>query len=317
MRSLYIDNYRVDTPLLDIIYQLQATLTNGKLRDVKPGIDNIVVTCPNNEHANGAESTPACNIYIGDNEEIPYGMARCFVCGFKGSFVHFVAHCFNSPEEYAKNWLIKNFGVYDHEKIVVGEDIKFNVKKVSRSLDESVLDNFQRWTPYLQQRGITRETADKFKLRYDPKNRQVIFPYFNEKDKLVTLLTRQIDNKIFYIEKGIEKPIYGINEIFKNNTRKCVITEGLFDCLLGNQYGMPTIATLGQPSKEQIELINKSPITVLYLMFDNDNAGRQFNRQLHRELSKRILIVDVNIVGKKDIGDLTKDEFWYFINKAK
>ena len=70
-------------------------------------------------------------------------------------------------------------------------------------------------------------------------------------------------------------------------------------------------------SKEQVELINRSPVNVVYLMFDNDSAGRQFNRQLHRELSKKILIVDVNIVGKKDIGELTKEEFWYFINNAK
>ena len=116
MRSLYVDNYRIDTPLLDIIYQIQAIITNGKLRDVKPGLDNIVVTCPNNEHSGGTENTPACNVYIGDDEKIPYGMCRCFVCGYTGDFVDFVSKCFNSSREFAQNWLIQQYGIYDHIK---------------------------------------------------------------------------------------------------------------------------------------------------------------------------------------------------------
>ncbi len=157
MRSLYVDNYRIDTPLLDIIYQIQAIITNGKLRDIKPGLDNIVVTCPNNEHSGGTENTPACNVYIGDDEKIPYGMCRCFVCGYTNDFVDFVSKCFNSTRDFAKNWLIQNYGIYDHIKINLGEDLQLKPKtQKRRSLDESVLNNFQSWTPYLQQRCITR-----------------------------------------------------------------------------------------------------------------------------------------------------------------
>jgi len=190
-------------------------------------------------------------------------------------------------------------------------------KAKKQGLDESILDQYQKWTPYLNQRKLTRETAQKFNLRYDPKYRQVIFPYYNEKGQLITLLKRSIDTKTFFIETGITKPVYGINKIFQNNIHTCVLTEGLFDCLLANQYGIPTIATLGNPSAEQFELINKSPISTIYLMFDNDNAGRSFNEKAHKYLSKRLFIIDVNIVGKKDIGELSYDEFWKFINIAK
>ena len=141
--------------------------------------------------------------------------------------------------------------------------------------------------------------------------------YYNEKGQLITLLKRSIDTKTFFIETGITKPVYGINKIFQDNIRTCVLTEGLFDCLLANQYGMPTIATLGNPSIEQFELINKSPLSTIYLMFDNDNAGRSFNEKAHKYLSKRLFIIDVNIIGKKDIGELSYDEFWKFINIAK
>jgi hypothetical protein len=104
MPHLRIDNYVINKPIIDILYRLQLTLTNGKLRDIKKpsgGADNIVVTCPH--HSNGLEKTPACNIYIGEDGKLPYGFFNCLVCGERGSFVKFVAECFDSSEAYAKN----------------------------------------------------------------------------------------------------------------------------------------------------------------------------------------------------------------------
>ena len=68
MAYLKVDNYIINKPIIDILYRLQLTLTNGKLKDIKKpsgGADNIVVTCPH--HGDGRESTPACNIYIGED----------------------------------------------------------------------------------------------------------------------------------------------------------------------------------------------------------------------------------------------------------
>ena len=317
MRQLIIDNYVINKPIEEILTLLKLSLTNGKLKDIENKGDDILVTCPH--HDGGHEKTPACNIYIGNDTKLPYGYFNCFVCGEKGSFLKFVAECFDAPESYAKAWLLKNFGgELIAKNLFMGEPIVLNRNKgIKKHLDESILDQYQTWNPYLAKRKLSRETAQKFNLRYDPKYRQVIFPYYNEKGQLITLLKRSIDTKTFFIEAGITKPVYGINKIFQNNIRTCVLTEGLFDCLLANQYGMSTIATLGNPSIEQFELINKSPISTIYLMFDNDNAGRSFNEKAHKYLSKRLFIIDVNIIGKKDIGELSYDEFWKFINTAK
>ena len=311
MQRILIDNYLIETPISKIIELLRISLTNGKLKDVQDKSDDIVVSCP--FHSGGQEEHGSCFIRKKD------GVFHCFGCGEKGSFLKFVAECFDAPESYAKAWLLKNFGgKLVAKNLFMGEPIVLNRNKgIKKQLDESILDQYQTWNPYFNQRKLTRETAQKFNLRYDPKYRQVIFPYYNEKGQLITLLKRSIDTKTFFIETGITKPVYGINKIFQDNIRTCVLTEGLFDCLLANQYGMPTIATLGNPSIEQFELINKSPLSTIYLMFDNDNAGRSFNEKAHKYLSKRLFIIDVNIIGKKDIGELSYDEFWKFINIAK
>ena len=311
MQRILVDNYLIETPISKIIELLRISLTNGKLKDVQDKPDDIVVSCP--FHSGGQEEHGSCFIRKKD------GVFHCFGCGEKGSFLKFVAECFDAPESYAKAWLLKNFGgELVAKNLFMGEPIVLNRNKgIKKQLDESILDQYQTWNPYFNQRKLTRETAQKFNLRYDPKYRQVIFPYYNEKGQLITLLKRSIDTKTFFIETGITKPVYGINKIFQDNIRTCVLTEGLFDCLLANQYGMPTIATLGNPSIEQFELINKSPLSTIYLMFDNDNAGRSFNEKAHKYLSKRLFIIDVNIIGKKDIGELSYDEFWKFINIAK
>lgn len=308
MRQLIIDNYLIDKPIENILYDLQQTLTNGKLKDIKVNLDDIVVTCPH--HSEGKESRPDCNIYIGDDEKIPYGFARCFACEFKGPFYKFVAECFNSSEDFAKNWLIKHYGKLVENTISLGDSIILNKFKKKHYLDESILNNYQSYCPYLQKRKITREICEKFKVKYDSYNRTVVFPVYDEKGNLVMLPTRAIDYKVFHLDKNIEKPVYCLNEIIKNNINTVIITEGPFDTLTGWTYGKPTIGTLGTISDHQIESINKSCITTIFTMFDNDTAGRRFTEILKHKLNKRILVYEVKIPdGKKDLNDLTKEEF--------
>lgn len=326
MRVLKVDNYEISTPLIEVITLLRLTLTNGKLRDIKPwrsGEDNIVVTCPNNNHSGGQESSPACNIYVGENTDIEYGYFKCWVCDEQGSFVKFVSECFNSSEEYAKQWLISNFGVLAHEKIVIDDAI--NLQKARsvktyrpKALDASILNSYQTWHPYLAQRKLSREVCELFNVRYDPKLRQIVFPCFDVRGNLIMMPRRSIDYKTFYLDHDMEKPVYCLDFIQKNHYSTAIITEGPFDVLTAYSYGYPAIGTFGNPSDYQIDQINKSCITVLYTMFDNDDAGRKFTRLVKSKLDKRILVVEVKLPeGKKDINDLSFEEFQNILKIAK
>jgi len=318
MRQLIVDNYVINKPIIDILHRLKLTLTNGKLKDIEEKTDNILVTCP--VHDGGHESTPACNIYIGNSPKIPYGYFNCFVCGSKGTFLKFVAECFNSSQDFAKAWLLDTFGgELVNKAVFMGPDIKLGKpKKSTHRIDPKELDNYQTWTPYLGKRKLSREICELFRVRYDPKYRQVIFPAYDIKGNLVMLTKRSIDTKTFYLDKDVEKPVYCLDYIMRNNYKTVIITEGPFDCLTGWEYGYPTIATFGKISDYQIEQINKSCITVIYAMFDNDAAGRSFTETLKKKLSKRIIIVDTKFpANKKDINELSKEELDEIIQSAK
>ena len=318
MRQLIIDNYVINKPIEEILTLLKLSLTNGKLKDIENKGDNILVTCPH--HDGGHEKTPACNIYIGNDTKLPYGYFNCFVCGEKGSFLKFVAECFDAPESYAKAWLLKNFGgELVAKNLFMGEPIVLNRNKgIKKHLDESILDQYQTWNPYLAKRKLSREICELFKVRYDPKYRQVIFPAYDMNGNLVMLTKRSIDTKSFYLDKDVEKPVYCLDYVMKNNIKTVLITEGPFDCLTGWEYGFPTIATFGKISDYQIEQINKSCINIIYVAFDNDAAGRSFLETLKRKLTKRIIIIETKFPAwRKDLNDLTKEELQEIIKNAR
>lgn len=318
MRQLIIDNYVINKPIEEILTLLKLSLTNGKLKDIENKGDDILVTCPH--HDGGHEKTPACNIYIGNDTKLPYGYFNCFVCGEKGSFLKFVAECFDAPESYAKAWLLKNFGgELIARNLFMGEPIVLNRNKgIKKHLDESILDQYQTWNPYLAKRKLSREICELFKVRYDPKYRQVIFPAYDMNGNLVMLAKRSIDVKSFYLDKDVEKPVYCLDYVMKNNIKTVLITEGPFDCLTGWEYGFPTIATFGKISDYQIEQINKSCINIIYAAFDNDAAGRSFLETLKRKLTKRIIIIETKFPAwRKDLNDLTKEELQEIIKNAR
>lgn len=318
MRQLIIDNYVINKPIEEILTLLKLSLTNGKLKDIENKGDDILVTCPH--HDGGHEKTPACNIYIGNDTKLPYGYFNCFVCGEKGSFLKFVAECFDAPESYAKAWLLKNFGgELIAKNLFMGEPIVLNRNKgIKKHLDESILDQYQTWNPYLAKRKLSREICELFKVRYDPKYRQVIFPAYDMNGNLVMLAKRSIDVKSFYLDKDVEKPVYCLDYVMKNNIKTVLITEGPFDCLTGWEYGFPTIATFGKISDYQIGQINKSCINIIYAAFDNDAAGRSFLETLKRKLTKRIIIIETKFPAwRKDLNDLTKEELQEIIKNAR
>lgn len=318
MRQLIIDNYVINKPIEEILTLLKLSLTNGKLKDIENKGDDILVTCPH--HDGGHEKTAACNIYIGNDTKLPYGYFNCFVCGEKGSFLKFVAECFDAPESYAKAWLLENFGgELIAKNLFMGEPIVLNRNKgIKKHLDESILDQYQTWNPYLAKRKLSREICELFKVRYDPKYRQVIFPAYDMKGNLVMLAKRSIDTKSFYLDKDVEKPVYCLDYVMKNNIKTVLITEGPFDCLTGWEYGFPTIATFGKISDYQIEQINKSCINIIYAAFDNDAAGRSFLETLKRKLTKRIIIIETKFPAwRKDLNDLTKEELIKIVQEAR
>lgn len=321
MRVLRVDNYIIETSLYEIVNQLRLALTNGKLREIKAwheGDDNIVVTCPSRHHKGGHENSAAMNIYVGNSSKVPYGYCKCWACDFQCSFVGFVAECFECSEDFAKNWLIERYGILSELAVITDDEIVIKQRKSSAKLPANFLDNLQNWHPYLAQRKLSREVCELFKVKYDPQTSQIVFPCFDASGNLLMAPRRSIVYKNFYLDKSQDKPVYCLDYIIKNNITTAMICEGPIDVLTCYTYGYPAIGTFGNPSPEQIEAINKSPIKILYLAMDNDAAGRRMANTIRAGLDPRIIIKEVHWgFGKKDGNELSFEEFQKVMEQAK
>lgn len=279
--------------------------------------DSFMVCCP--FHSNGKEEHPSCGIVFVDTlKDVAFGTFNCFACSEKGPLWKFVAKVLRCSDEKAKEWLIENFT--ESIEDIIADIPKFELpQKTKKYLDEKILDTFQSYHPYMTKRKLSKRIIEVFKIKYDPNTQSLVFPVWDENNKLVMLTRRNVNKKIFMIDADKEKPLYLLNYIRSHNIKECVICEGQIDCLTSCSYGMPAIATMGNISDHQIDLLNKSGIRILYAMFDNDRAGKSFYLKLKKGLKKDILLIYVPIVylNKKDINDLSEDEFWECIDAAK
>ena len=74
---------------------------------------------------------------------------------------------------------------------------------------------------------------------------------------------------------------------------------------------------MGCPSDKQIDTLNRSGIRCITSMFDNDAAGLRFYERLKKKLNPDILLCRAQLPsGKKDINELTFDEFNYSLNNV-
>lgn len=307
MKNLIVNNYLIQTPIQNIIEQLQREIHNGKLKDVYVKGDNLVVTCP--FHSDGKEDKPACSVYVGEDDELEQGFFNCFVCDEKGPFSKFVSGCLDTTEAYARHWLIERFGELLESRINEWGEWKDKTKK-KQAIDEIVLKSFEPHHPYMETRKLTREVCERFEVKYDPKTNCIVFPVRDPQGKLSFLTRRSVVDKTFIIDKDVEKGIYLLNTIYKENIKTVVVVESQINALTLWGWGIPAVATFGAKiSDHQIELLNKSPIRHYILALDSDKAGWSGTSTLIRELRDDVYIDVVKLPIGKDVNDLTEEEY--------
>lgn len=322
MEYLKVRNRTISTPLLSIIKDIKSLIFSGKLAVIKPRGANISVSCVNPEHKGGHESRPSASIYIGDSTDaVNYGTYSCFTCQIASSFIHFVAMAFDQTDSWAEKWLIDNYadGTVEEEFINL-LPIDLDKKCFSHFLNESILDTFESFHPYMIKRKLTKQIINKFKIKYDPKTKSIVFPVYDENNRLVLLTRRSVEGKQFIIDAGADKQsiLYLYNFIKKEKITKFAIVEGQIDALTCFAYGLPAVASIGSLSKKQIDLLNKSGVRTLYTIFDNDEAGERFTKLLNTYLNKSIFVINVKLpTGYKDVNELSIELFNDCIKKAE
>lgn len=315
--QIRIRNRIIAAPVIDILKQAKSELTNGKLADIQDKHNgNLIVSCP--VHKNGLERNASCMVLTDTDVDLEAGFAHCFTCGYNAPMKQFISDLFDEDEEFGEDWLIERFGhTLVSSQTFVDNPIELNVKKEKTFLDPSVLTQYDYYHPYMWYRKLTQEVVDRFRIGYDSLREAITFPVYDEHNRLVMVTARSVNTKRFWIPKGVDKPVYLLNDLINRNITSAFITEAQLDALTAFSWGYPTIATMGSPSKQQIQTINKSGIRSLVAIFDNDESGRRFTNIVKSMLSKDILFESFNWanISHKDINDFSKEEFDFHVKQ--
>lgn len=308
--DLIVRNKCITAPIELILNTLKPQLHNGKLKHITTNIkDNIAVTCP--IHKDGYERNPSCNIYTSrDNDNVEYGRVHCFTCGYSASLPEFINACFDETDpSFGEEWLLEHFGDSSEDDVRYLPEIilpKYNKKKF---MNESILDTFAFYHPYMWQRGLSKQVVDFFKIGFDNKSKMIVFPVWDESGNLVMLTRRSVVDKRFYIDEDADKPVYLLNTINEYNYKEVYVCESQINALTLWSWGYPAIALFGTGSQYQYNILNKCGVRHYILCFDGDEAGDKGIYRFKKNIRKDVFVTQKVIPNNKDVNDLTKEQF--------
>lgn len=212
-------------------------------------------------------------------------------------------------DNFTENIVEENFIDIDNP-IVLNNSINRSVNNKSY-LNEDILNKFQSWHPYIAQRHISKEIAERFQIKYDPATQTIVFPVKDVKNNLIFLTRRSIEGKKFYIDESASKTVYLLNEAVENKYNQVIVVESQINALVSYSYGFPAVALFGAgTTQNQIDELNKTNILHYILMYDNDEAGRKGANKFKKLIKKNTFITDIIMPKNKDVADCSKEEFW-------
>lgn len=304
--ELIINNKVIDAPVYDILKQVHKE-TNGRyLNTIIDKGDNVFIQCP--FHSDGKEKHPSCTVFARDDDKYTdKGITHCFACGISVPLFTLVGHCFDQDDEFGKEWLVQRYSNIFIEKQTYLPEIQIGKPKET-VLDESILDQFAYFHPYQFQRKLSQEIILKYKVGYDKETDSITFPVWDEHNRLKFITKRSVKTKQFFIPQGVKKPVYLLNFMLKENKDTIFVCESQINALYMNTLGYPAVALIGTGTRDQYEILNKSPIRHYILAFDGDEAG---DKGIIRFLSniRKDVFVDIMLLPRgKDCNDLTSEE---------
>lgn len=167
--------------------------------------------------------------------------------------------------------------------------------------------------------------------------KRIIFPYLDNNNPTY-LIGRDIfddnrpkyvklpinNNRRPYISKQIKNVIFGIDSLTDVDRRFCLITEGVTDCIMAHQNGIPTISPVTvQFRKKDAELVYEwvKDFETVYICNDNEinQAGAEGAKAIAWSLIKKDIEVKIVTLPKEEdkdkidvaeyLRDHTKEEF--------
>lgn len=314
--ELVIGNKVIQEPIRNILLQLKSECNNHLLHDISNDDGyNVKITCPC--HKGGQERHPSCAVYSNMlDEHVCYGTVHCFTCGYTATLPQLVGDCFGEDVSYGEKWLVGRYGDVFIKRVEYLLPIEPKVTKVKKYLDESILDKYNMYHPYMTQRKLTAEVLRKFKVGYDKETDALTFPIWDIAGNLVSITRRSVSNKRFELQEDIGKDVYLLNFLVKEHCTTAYVCESQINALTLHGWGYPGIALLGTGSKEQYGILNKSGIRHFVLCFDGDQPGRNGAARFKSNIRKDVIVTDIHMPLGKDINDITLENFQFLLQQT-
>ena len=286
--------------LIDIIRELKLQLEINEIylfNQIKELPDDLMVSCP--FHKDGQERKASCGIRKED------GWVHCFSCGESCSLEQMISRCFNVNDfgQYGLNWLKNNFlgDILADRKLYINLDRKsVKMDSINNYIDEKELVNYRYIHPYMYERKMTDEVIEIFDIGYDKNTNCITFPIRDRDGNCLFVARRSVNSKWFNYPNNVEKPIYGIYELYqlKEFPKEIYICESMIDAITLWTHKKYAVALNGLGTKNQYEQLNKLPCRKFILATDNDIAGMAARFRL-RDNIKNKLITQIQLPERK------------------
>lgn len=211
-----------------------------------------------------------------------YNICKCFSCGASYDIYDLIGldydlHSFKEQLEKVQELYLGYIPV----KKEVKKDIDNKVYDYTNYYNKCFKNRYK--TTYLEQRGITRELIDKYKIGYDEERKLVVFPinkhcYFARSvvnnDKIKSRGSSDIWNKRY----------------IKENNQLVYVTEGIIDALslevIDPNIKVMSINGVGNINSLVYALKENNFNGTIGIAFDKDGAGKKATDELKKELAK-------------------------------
>lgn len=311
---LSVNNQIIQADEMEVLQELKHQLhLNGVdvFHKFVSTTNNIQTTCP--FHKGGQERKPSFGILTKDRGNQKAGTCHCFACGWTGGIEEMISNCFGYDDmgNFGIKWIAKNFqsvAVEMRPDIDLGFD---EVVEKKSYVPDAEYDKYRVYHPYMWTRKMNPETVEIFDIGYDDESKCITFPVRDAEGNILFIARRSVVSKFFNYPSGAEKPVYGIYELEQLPQYPDIvyITESMIDAITIWSFGKYAVALNGLGSDSQYKQLSSMKNRTFILATDNDDAGKRARLNLRRKLPSKLLYELVIPEGKKDINDLSKEEF--------
>ena len=266
---------------------------------------NVMVCCPFPHHdktfnMDYYETKPSASI----NKDM--GAFNCFVCGRHGNELEFAQMLTGLPKED----IIKGH--------LVQEELEDDYSNWEQLQHQDLLNDFDMLLK-LNDLNITGQVIESVKLGKIT-NKLATPVFINGKLKNVARYNiNKLPNtpKVEYMPNSKTGDIVPF-DLWKNNFNNTVICEGEKDMLVARSYGMNAITlTGGSQSSIKPEYLENFRNRNVYIVYDNDDAGRTGAKKLYKQLIDycNVFITNISSVCKEEKEDIS--DFFNKYNKSR